>query len=62
MSIHYFFISGQTLSLINLSYMKVSLVSPDFTRKHQANSSPSKYACGFSRTERFRAPNPEYFS
>ena len=42
--------------------MKISLVSPDAIRRHQANSSPSKYACSFSRQQRFKNPNPEYSS
>lgn len=38
----------------------ISLVTPEHTRRHQANTSTAKYACGFSRQKRFFPPNPEY--
>ena len=40
--------------------MKISIVSPDAIRRHQANTSSSKYSFGFSRQHRFKPSNPEY--
>ena len=41
---------------------KISLVSPDAIRRHQANTSKTKIACAFSKSNRFDNPNPEYLS
>lgn len=38
--------------------LRISKVSPDQIRRHQANTSKSKFACGFSKEKRFSNPNP----
>lgn len=38
----------------------MSIISPDNIRNHLANKSPSKVAHAFSKTKRFKSPNPEY--
>jgi hypothetical protein len=39
--------------------MRISLLTPDQTRRHQANTSTAKFACAFSKQKRFSPANPE---
>ena len=39
----------------------LSTISYETVRKHQTNNSPSKVSHQFSKTSRFKDPNPEYF-
>lgn len=41
---------------------ELSIIPTNTIRNHQTNSSTSKTAHQFSKTPRFRGPNPEYYS